>query len=103
MRIHSGDTVELETCSGNPDRLLAMGVPAGQIPEALREIYAKVTNKGTGGHILTGPIYVEKAEPGDVLVGPEAYGGTIRTGRGFAAASVFREHGRGSAGGQWPD
>ena len=67
MRIHSGDTVEIETCSGNPDRLLAMGVPANQIPEALRDIYAKVTNKGPGGHILTGPIYVEEAEPGDVL------------------------------------
>ena len=103
MRIHSGDTVEIETHSRDPDRLLAMGVPADQIPEALREIYAKVTNKGQGGHIPTGPIYVEDAEPGDVLVGPGAHGGTIRTGRGFAAASVFREHGRGSAGGQWPD
>ncbi len=26
-----------------------------------------MTNKGPGGHILTGPIYVEGAEPGDVL------------------------------------
>ncbi len=67
MRIHSGDTVEIETCSGNPDRLLAMGVPADQIPAALREIYKKVTDKGPGGHILTGPVYVEDAEPGDVL------------------------------------
>ncbi len=67
MRIHSGDTVELETHSRDPDRLLARGVPADQIPVALREIYAKVTNKGPGGHILTGPIYVEEAEPGDVL------------------------------------
>jgi len=66
-RIHSGDTVEIETCSGNPSRLLAMGVPADQIPEGLREVYAKVTDKGPGGHILTGPVYVEEAEPGDVL------------------------------------
>lgn len=36
MRIQSGDTLEIETCSGNPDRLLAMGVPADQIPAALR-------------------------------------------------------------------
>ena len=28
---------------------------------------AKVTDKGPGGHILTGPIFVEGAEPGDVL------------------------------------
>jgi acetamidase/formamidase len=67
MRIKSGDTVEIETCSGNPDRLMAMGVPVDQIPPALREVVAKVTNKGPGGHILTGPIYVEGAEPGDVL------------------------------------
>lgn len=67
MRIHSGDTVDIETSSGNPDRLLAMGVPPDQIPAALREIYAQVTNKGPGGHILTGPVYVEEAEPGDVL------------------------------------
>jgi acetamidase/formamidase len=67
MRIQSGDTVEIQTCSGNPDRLLKMGVPLDQIPPALREIAAKVTNKGPGGHILTGPIYIEGAEPGDVL------------------------------------
>src|SRR5205807_10508549 len=35
MRIQSGDTVEIETCSGNPDRLMAMGVPVDQIPAAL--------------------------------------------------------------------
>jgi acetamidase/formamidase len=37
------------------------------VEPALREIYREVTNKGPGGHILTGPIYVEGAEPGDVL------------------------------------
>ena len=91
MRIHSGDTVEIETCSGNPDRLLAMGVPADQIPAALRDIYAKVTDKGPGGHILTGPVYVEEAEPGDVLevqiqairlAAPYAYN-SFRPGAGF--------------------
>jgi acetamidase/formamidase len=33
----------------------------------LRDIYREVTDKGPGGHILTGPIYVEGAEPGDTL------------------------------------
>src|SRR5450759_140370 len=27
MRIHSGDAVKIETCLGNPDRLLAVSVP----------------------------------------------------------------------------
>jgi acetamidase/formamidase len=42
-------------------------VPKAQVEPALREIYAKVTDRGPGGHILTGPIYVEGAEPGDTL------------------------------------
>jgi acetamidase/formamidase len=67
LTIHSGDTVRVETVSGNPARLEAAGAPAQQIPEALRAIYRDVTDKGPGGHILTGPIYVEGAEPGDVL------------------------------------
>jgi acetamidase/formamidase len=33
----------------------------------LRDIWKEVTNKGPGGHILTGPIFIEGAEPGDVL------------------------------------
>lgn len=67
LRIHSGDTVEIETVSGSPERLEAAGVPADDIPRALREIYRDVKERGPGGHILTGPVYVEEAEPGDVL------------------------------------
>lgn len=67
LRIHSGDTVEIQTVSGNPERLEAAGVAAGQIPQALRDIYRDVKERGPGGHILTGPICVEEAEPGDVL------------------------------------
>src|ERR1700732_2753405 len=67
LTIHSNDTVRIETVSGSPARLEAAGVPAVQIPDALRAIYKEVTDKGPGGHILTGPIYVEGAEPGDVL------------------------------------
>src|SRR6185295_8133607 len=43
------------------------GVPPDQVEQSLRDIHKEVTNKGPGGHILTGPIYVEGAEPGDVL------------------------------------
>src|SRR5215472_10399207 len=67
LRIQSGDTVEIQTVSGNPTRLESAGVPPDQIQAELRAIYKEVTNKGPGGHLLTGPIYIEGAEPGNVL------------------------------------
>ena len=68
LRVKSGDTVEVQTLiTLSPARLEAAGLPAEQVEPALREIYKEVTNKGPGGHILTGPVYVEGAAPGDVL------------------------------------
>src|SRR4029453_6599556 len=68
LPIKSGDTVEVETLiTSSPTRLEAAGVPPEQVEQSLRDIYKEVTNKGPGGHILTGPVYVEGAEPGDVL------------------------------------
>ncbi len=68
LRINSGDTVEVDTLITNsPSRLEETGVPADQVQKELRDIYREVTNKGPGGHILTGPIFVDGAEPGDVL------------------------------------
>jgi acetamidase/formamidase len=68
LRVKSGDTVQIRTLlTSSPTRLEGAGVPPAQVEQALRDIYEKVTDKGPGGHILTGPIYVEGAEPGDVL------------------------------------
>jgi acetamidase/formamidase len=68
LHIGSGDTVEVRTLiTSSPGRLEAAGVPAEQVEPSLRDIHKEVTDKGPGGHILTGPIYVEGAEPGDVL------------------------------------
>ena len=68
LRIASGDIVEVTTMLTNvPDRLERAGVAPNDIEPELREIVAKVTDKGPGGHILTGPIYVEGADSGDVL------------------------------------
>ena len=68
LRIASGDVVEVTTMLTNvPDRLERAGVAPNDIEPELREIVAKVTDKGPGGHILTGPIYVEGADSGDVL------------------------------------
>jgi acetamidase/formamidase len=68
LRIASGDIVEVETLlTSTPERLEAAGVPKDQVEPSLRAITTTVTDKGPGGHILTGPVYVEGAEPGDVL------------------------------------
>jgi acetamidase/formamidase len=68
MRVKSGDTVEVQTLiTSSPTRLEGAGVKPEDVEQSLRDIYKDVTNKGPGGHILTGPIFVEGAEPGDVL------------------------------------
>ena len=53
--------------TNSPERLAAAGVKAEDIEAELKAIYAEVKDKGPGGHILTGPIFVEGAEPGDTL------------------------------------
>src|SRR3954451_16661474 len=68
LRIKSGDTVEVQTLLTNsPERLAAAGVAPDQIESELKAVYAEVKDKGPGGHILTGPIFIEGAEPGDTL------------------------------------
>ena len=68
LRVASGDIVEVTTMLTNvPDRLERAGVAPNDVEPELREIVSKVTDKGPGGHILTGPIYVEGADSGDVL------------------------------------
>lgn len=67
LKIQSGDTVKIQTASGGGARVAAMGVPADQIPPEFEAIAKAVKDRGPGGHVLTGPVYVEGAEPGDVL------------------------------------
>jgi acetamidase/formamidase len=92
LRIHSGDTVEIQTLlTSSPKALAAAGVPANEIEQSLRDIFDQVKDRGPGGHILTGPVYLEGAQPGDVLevriksirlALPYAYNG-FAPGRGF--------------------
>lgn len=68
LRVRSGDTVEVETLmAGTIERLELAGVPPDQIQQARREIEREVKDRGPTPHILTGPISVEGAEPGDTL------------------------------------
>ncbi|HWX38108.1 MAG TPA: acetamidase/formamidase family protein [Candidatus Sulfotelmatobacter sp.] len=68
LRIKSGDTVEIQTLvTASRERFEAAGLWPDRAEPAWREIYERVKDRGPGLHILTGPIYVEGAEPGDVL------------------------------------
>src|SRR5687767_4235706 len=68
LRVASGDTIRVETMvAGGLGRLRAAGVPESDIPEALKAVETGVTERGPGVHPLTGPMWVEGAEPGDVL------------------------------------
>jgi acetamidase/formamidase len=69
LTVHSGDTVRLQALStcGSPERMVNGGVKPEEIPSYTAPIYNEVKDIGPGGHILTGPIGIEEAEPGDVL------------------------------------
>jgi acetamidase/formamidase len=70
LRIASGDIIDVDTLLTNtPEGLARAGVPEQKIQTSLKTIVAAVTGdrRGPGGHILTGPVYVTGAEPGDVL------------------------------------
>lgn len=67
LYINSGDRVRVHTLlTSNPTRLKNMGLPPEQIEKELIEVQS-LEDRGPGGHVLTGPIYIEEAEPGDVL------------------------------------
>ena len=72
LRVASGDIIDVDTLITNsPQGLAQAGVPDDQIQDSLKAITAAFprgnANRGPGGHILTGPVFVDGAEPGDAL------------------------------------
>ncbi len=70
LRIESGDIIDVDTLLTNtPEGLKRAGVADEKIQASLKTVVEQVTGdrRGPGGHILTGPVYIEGAEPGDVL------------------------------------
>ena len=70
LRIASGDIIDVDTLlASSPTALARAGVPDNKIQDSLKAVVAEVTGdrRGPGGHILTGPVYVEGAAPGDTL------------------------------------
>jgi acetamidase/formamidase len=66
LRIKSGDTVVIDSPLAGAEEMRSMGMPESLITPQMREIDVKIKER-VGGNILVGPIYVEGAEPGDVL------------------------------------
>jgi acetamidase/formamidase len=92
LTIKSGDTVVFHTLLTNsPTGLEKSGVAPADVEASLRAVFDNVHDRGPGGHILTGPVAIESAEPGDTLevdilkidlAIPYAYNG-FRYGAGF--------------------
>jgi acetamidase/formamidase len=76
LRIKSGDTVKIDTVShqglttkDDPATFFgAAGIPPGQVLADAQDIYHTVPRvNGMGAHVLSGPIAIENAIPGDML------------------------------------
>ncbi len=78
LRVRSGETVRVNTLTSagatqdeNPvDFLTGLGIPREEIHQDVLDFWASRDGRPRdvgGGHLITGPIHVEGAEPGDVL------------------------------------
>ena len=68
LHVASGDRVRVETMvAGGLQRLRLAGAREAEIPESLKAVEQRVTERGPGAHPMTGPIYVDGAQPGDTL------------------------------------
>jgi acetamidase/formamidase len=69
LAIDSGDIVTIESAASIVPSVIDQSgaVPPSAVPQYQPDIYGEVKDRGPGPHILTGPIEVRGAEPGDVL------------------------------------
>lgn len=76
LRVRQAQTVRIDTVSHqglntglDPDTFFGRaGIAPDAVLQDARDVYRGVTRaEGAGAHILTGPIYIEGAEPGDLL------------------------------------
>jgi acetamidase/formamidase len=67
--IDSGDIVQIESPLAASREMESLGMPDELITLEMRALEAGVptADKGPGGNILVGPVFVKDAEPGDVL------------------------------------
>lgn len=76
LEVGSGATVRIDTVSQQGltagidpvDFFGAAGIAAAEVLSDVKAIYREVARTpGAGGHVLTGPVYVASAKPGDML------------------------------------
>jgi acetamidase/formamidase len=68
LTVASGDRVRIETMvAGGLQRLRLAGVAEADIPDSLKVVEQRVTERGPGAHPMSGPIFVQGAAPGDTL------------------------------------
>lgn len=71
LAVESGDAVTIETVTipraNHPDFLVDNGVSRSDVLDDEVTVWREVENEGPGPHVVTGPIYIEDAEPGDIL------------------------------------
>jgi len=65
LTVNSGDSVVVQTFRWDPAQYEAYGIAPECIPQEFRDLYKEL--KEYKGHELTGPIYINGAEPGDML------------------------------------
>lgn len=69
LSIESGDVVTLQSVASIVPSVVDQAgvVPPSAVPQYHRDIYGEVKDRGPGPHVLTGPIEIKGAMPGDVL------------------------------------
>jgi acetamidase/formamidase len=70
LNVHPGDIVTINAITSTPpEDFDGAGIDPSLVPEAHREIWREydVKDRGPGSHLLTGPIFIDGAEPGDTL------------------------------------
>lgn len=107
LTVQSGDTVKIETVSHEgilPDQgdtiafLTGGGIAEADVLPDQLQIKAEVEKSGPGPHVITGPIYVEGAEPGDVLEIK-----TLSIDYRVPYGVISNRHGKGSLPGEYPE
>src|SRR5205814_5739701 len=66
LTVKSGEVVTMDTICAIPE-LEQLGAAPDDPMRELKEVDANVKDKGPGPHVLTGPVAIEGARPGDVL------------------------------------
>ncbi len=92
-----GDTIKFFAQGGIPQNTKAIVSQSKILPDQLK-VKAAVKKTGPGPHVITGPIYVEEAEPGDVLEIK-----TIAIDYRVPYGVISNRHSRGALPGEYPE